>query len=208
MIKMKTLQKTKIMWKINLIFIILLFAMLIIKIHPFLSQNMPIDTDILVVEGWIPKSSLAQAMDEFKNGSYRYLITTGGPINKRTSTTSCNNYAKNAAKILIAYGLDKNLLIVVPASYVKMNRTYSYALALKNWIKTSRYNIKDINVYTCSVHARKSYIIYKKVLKPDVNVGVLSANPTDYNPQLWFFSIEGIKWIIRDSVGYLYALLL
>jgi hypothetical protein len=169
---------------------------------------MPIDTDILVVEGWIPESSLSQAVDEFYRGDYRYLITTGGLINDCTNSVNCKNYAKNAAKILIAYGLDKNLLIVVSARYVVNNRTYNYALALKNWIEISSYNIKAINVYTCGVHARKSYIIYKKVLKPDVNVGIISAKPTNYNSQLWFFSIEGIKWIIRDSVGYLYALLL
>src|SRR5437762_5655962 len=56
----------------------LYFAFL--NVHPFLAVTHRAKTNILVVEGWIPQYDIPAAAEEFKNGSYERLFTTGGPV--------------------------------------------------------------------------------------------------------------------------------
>jgi len=40
-----------------------------------------VDTDVLVVEGWIQKYAIRAAADELYRGRYKELYTTDGPEN-------------------------------------------------------------------------------------------------------------------------------
>jgi hypothetical protein len=46
----------------------------------YFSKTERVKSDILVVEGWISEDAIVQAYDEFINGNYRLIITTGGPM--------------------------------------------------------------------------------------------------------------------------------
>jgi len=51
-------------------------------LYRFLAENDKIKAEVLVVEGWLPEYALEQACKEFKNGSYKYILTTGGRVDK------------------------------------------------------------------------------------------------------------------------------
>src|SRR5207248_2304929 len=51
-----------------------------LNVYPFLATTQRVDTNVLVVEGWIPKYAIRSAVEEFKAGSYQRVFTTGGPV--------------------------------------------------------------------------------------------------------------------------------
>ena len=50
------------------------------QVDSWLSASSPVSADILVVEGWVFGQSLEAAKEEFLEGRYNLLITTGGPL--------------------------------------------------------------------------------------------------------------------------------
>jgi len=188
----------------------LITILTVVTLHPFLAVNKPVEGHILIVEGWLPEYVLKQSIDEFNRGKYRYLVTTGGPVSSASRASGCSSYAECAANTLKDLGVKESLLIPVPAPYVKRHRTFTAALAIKDWLKKSDLNpnVTAVNIFTIGAHARKSYVLFKTALKPGIRVGIISAKPNTYDPKYWFLSTEGFHWVFRDSIGYLYALLL
>jgi hypothetical protein len=74
-------------------FIAMIFWMAV-GLHPFLAMNVPVDAQILVVEGWLPNYALKAAAAEFNKGNYSVLVTTGGPIEGQCTGTRCVTYAE------------------------------------------------------------------------------------------------------------------
>ena len=52
-----------------------------LNIHPFLAVTNRVNTNVLVVEKWIQRYAIRAGAEEFKNGSYERIFTTGGPEN-------------------------------------------------------------------------------------------------------------------------------
>ena len=49
-----------------------------LNIHPFLAVTNRVNTNVLVVEKWIQRYAIRAGAEEFKNGSYERIFTTGG----------------------------------------------------------------------------------------------------------------------------------
>ena len=49
-----------------------------LNIHPFLAVTNRVNTNVLVVEGSIQRYAIRAGAEEFKNGSYERIFTTGG----------------------------------------------------------------------------------------------------------------------------------
>ena len=87
----------------RLFFISILFVALIIigyfslrpvfnHLKAYLSKSEQVDANILIVEGWLPWSAIETAYDEFRNNSYKYIITTGIKTNDEYYEESLNGY--------------------------------------------------------------------------------------------------------------------
>ena len=64
-------------WFGNLLKILVLFLIIILfvkTIHPFLSPTKEIETNILVVEGFIPDFAIEASMSIFNEGPYELMI--------------------------------------------------------------------------------------------------------------------------------------
>ncbi|MEG4816754.1 YdcF family protein [Microcoleus sp. K5-D4] len=192
-------------WVIASAGLIILMLLIITNIHPFLAANAPIKADILVVEGWLPDYAIESAIAEFKKGEYRQLITTGVPLSKGYYLAEYKNYAELTAATCIALGFDKNQLVAVPAANVLKHRTAASAIALRDWFSTSGLKVNSINLYSFGPHARRSWIVFKEVLNPEIKVGIIAAEPQDYNSQEWWKSSEGFRTVIGEIIAYIYA---
>jgi hypothetical protein len=170
-----------------------------------LAVNAPIKADILVVEGWLPDYAIKSAIAEFKKGEYRQLITTGLPLSKGYYLAEYKNYAELGAATCIALGFDKNKLVAVPAASVVKHRTAASAIAVRDWLAASGLKVDSINLYSFGPHARRSWIIFKAVLNPDIKVGIIAAEPEDYNPQEWWKSSAGFRNVTGEIIAYIYA---
>ncbi len=192
-------------WVIAIVGLIIAMTLIITNIHPFLAVNAPIKADILVVEGWLPDYAVESAIAEFKKGGYRQLITTGLPVGKGYYLAEYKNYAELTAATCIALGFDKDKVVAVPAPSVLKHRTAASAIALREWLAASSLKVDSINLYSFGTHARRSWMVFKEVMKPEIEVGIIAAVPQDYNPQEWWKSSEGFRTVTGEIIAYIYA---
>ncbi|AFY44110.1 ElyC/SanA/YdcF family protein [Nostoc sp. PCC 7107] len=176
------------------------------NLYPFLAVNSPIKSaDALVIDGWISDYALAQAAAEFHTGSYHQIFTIGSKIEQGFYLSEYNNFAEIAASTLSKLGVPEEKLIVVPAFNVVRDRTNASAVALLQHISDKNLPIKSINLFTTDAHARRSWLIFKKIFAPKIQVGIISAKPQDYDVQKWWNSSQGVRVVISEAIAYVYA---
>src|SRR2546423_6993428 len=60
---------------------LLLVGALVLKgVYPFLAITHRVNANILAVEGWIPEYAIRAAVKEFQSTHYQRVFTTGGPV--------------------------------------------------------------------------------------------------------------------------------
>jgi hypothetical protein len=181
-------------------------AFLLATVHGFLAESAPVAGEILVVEGWIwNRPALKEAYAEFRQGNYQCVVTVGGPASDSPHGGNQVSTAGLAAVRLKEFGLEEKFIIALSATEVEKHRTYTSAAAFKSWMLKHSPKTQRINVFTLGVHARKSKVIFRKVMGPQVQVGVIAGAEAAYVPSRWWLSSLGIKLVIRNAVGYLYA---
>lgn len=192
-------------WLVFLLFCITFLLVVFTHLYSFLAPTSPIKADVLVVEGWMGDYGMKNAIQEFERGGYRKIITTGTPLEQGHYLSQYKSTAELAAATLIALGFDNDKLVAIPADDVVRNRTAASAIALREWIAQSGLKIKSINLYSSDVHSRRSWLTFRQVLAPQIQVGVIAAPPSNYNPKQWWSSSAGVRTIISESIAYLYA---
>jgi uncharacterized SAM-binding protein YcdF (DUF218 family) len=178
---------------------------LLARIYSFLALNRPIKADVLVIEGWMKEYAIKDAIAEFRRGGYQKLIAIGPSLSEGYYLVQYKNFAERAAAMLIALGFDPDKVVAVPTPDVFKHRTYSSALALREWIAESDLKVESINLYTFDVHSRRSWLLFKHAFAPEIKVGVIPLEPLNYDPKRWWTSSTGVKSIIFETIAYIYV---
>lgn len=173
----------------------------------FLSPTSRVPADVLVVEGWAGRDSMAAAVREFQQGGYRLLVSTGGPTGDTWAVQNWN-YAELAAEELLRHGLPKDRLLVAPATEGESQRTYHAALAVRQALEARGQLPAAINLWTRGAHARRSWLVFAKVLRPQTRVGVIAWTPDDRPAVPWWESSRRSRDFLEETVGYLFERLL
>jgi uncharacterized SAM-binding protein YcdF (DUF218 family) len=196
-------------WLIVLAGVILAFSAFLLRVYPFLATTHRIDADILVVEGWIHEYAIRAAGDEFRSGAYRRVFTTGGPVvGTGHYINDFQTSAKVGADLLRKAGVPDESLQVVPSRTMDWDRTYSSAIALRDWIQQHEPSVRRINVVTEDTHARRTRLLFQKALGKNVQVGIIAVPNPDYPANRWWRYSEGLKDVVSESAAYLHARLL
>jgi len=162
------------------------------NIDSFLGVSEPVQAQILAVEEWIPPYAIETAASEFKDRGYDILVVLG-------------NDRRWVVPILKEAGVDERRIVKVAVQPVVKDRTFAYAVALRNWLIASGMSGKAVNVYTQGVHARRSLLLCRKALGPGFTVGVISCADPYYDPKQWWESSEGFKTVIDETIAYVYT---
>lgn len=162
------------------------------NIDSFLSVSEPVQAQILAVEEWIPPYAIESAASEFKEDGYDILVVLGQD-------------RRWVVPILKEVGVDEKRIVKVPVQPVVKDRTFAYAVALRNWLLASGMSAKTVNVFTLGVHARRSRLLFRKALGPDFTVGIISCADPYYDPKQWWESSEGFKTVIDETIAYIYT---
>ncbi len=75
---------------------------------------------------------------------------------------------------LIASGIDSSKVIAVTGSKTRINRTLTGALAFRDWLLESGQKVSDVNIISMGIHARRTWMTYKKVLGKSYNIGIIA----------------------------------
>ena len=192
-------------WLGILLAIALLFWLLLFRLERFLAYSAPVEAEILIVEGWIADDGLIGALEEFRSKPYKLLITAGSDFGRGEYLSELDNFANLSKATLVALGLEPEKIQPVRTPPAKRDRTLTSALAVEEWLQQNELRPQRVNIYTMDVHARRSWLLYRRVLEPEIQVGVISHPPLNYDPQAWWASSEGFRKILGESLAYLYA---
>jgi hypothetical protein len=193
-------------WGILLAITIVSLSFVLANIQPFLAVSKPVpNANVLVVEGWIDDEPIQGALAEFKKGNYQFLVTTGIPLARGYHLSEYKNFAELCAAIMISYGFDRSKLIAVPTPKTRTERTLASAIAFGKWLSQSKLPVKSINIYSENAHTRRSWLMYRRVLPPNVEVGSIAHPAISYNANKWWISSEGVRMVLSEAIAFVYA---
>ncbi len=196
-------------WLIVFAGVLLASYVFLFRIYPFLAVTHRVDTNVLVVEGWIHDYAIRGAVEEFRTNRYQRAFTTGGPV--EGSGGYINDYHTNAsvgADLLKRSGLSDDSVQMVPSRVMERDRTYGSAIALRNWFREHNMPVRGINLVTENVHARRSRLLFHEALGTDVTVGIIAVPNPDYDSRHWWRYSQGVKDVVSETVAFIYAKLL
>ena len=202
-------QRWRLSWRGWLIFVtagLLIVGLLLLNIQPFLAKTQRVNANTLIVEGWIHEYAIRSAANEFKAGSYQRILTTGGPVVGTDGyTNDFNTSASVGAELLKKIGVPDEFIQMAPSHVAGRDRTYSSAIALRDWFREHGMTVRSINVLTEDAHARRTQLLFQKAFGSDVAVGIISVPDPDYDAKHWWRYSEGVREVLGEGVAYLYA---
>ena len=155
----------------------------------------------LVIEGWMPEAELIQAIPVIRAGRYERVLTTGGPMEPSLDVGNWRTLAVHAAAVLRAKGVTEPPVIAVSSTSLRRDRTYQMAVAVREWAKGNGVDLDAIDLFSVGAHTRRSRMGYRLALGRAVEVGTFVAVPTEYDPQRWWSSSEGVKATMDEVFG-------
>jgi uncharacterized SAM-binding protein YcdF (DUF218 family) len=193
-------------WLLVVFVLLLGTAGFVYTIFPFLAITQRVDSNVLVVEGWVPPFAIEAAVREFRSGAYSIVYTTGGPVGGMGGyTNDYNTLASVAATRLRAAGLAPEVVRMVPSRVMEHDRTYGAAVALRDWLRRHGGVPAKINVLTANAHARRTQLLFRCALGSRVQVGVISIQDPDYDPKRWWRYSDGVREVVAETGAWIYA---
>ncbi len=193
-------------WLAGLGIFVVVGILWLFNVQPFLAHTERQDTKILVVEGWIHEYAIRAAVVEFQTGHYDKVYSTGGPVAGNGGyLNDFNTAASVGAELLVQRGLPKATVQMVPSHVSGRDRTYSSALALREYFQTNGVTVTNFNVLTEDAHARRTQLLFQKAFGHTATVGVIAVPNTEYDPKHWWRYSEGVREVLGESIAYLYA---
>jgi uncharacterized SAM-binding protein YcdF (DUF218 family) len=181
-------------------------ALLLLNVYPFLAVTDRVEADVMVVEGWVRPYAIRAAVKEFNAGGYRQIYTTGGPVTgKGGYINDFQTSASVGADLLRKEGISREVLQMVPCRVIGRDRTYSSAVALRDWFRKHDVQVRSFNIITEGAHTRRTRLLFKEALGKDVNVGVIAVPNPDFDARRWWYYSEGVEDVVEEALGYLYA---
>jgi uncharacterized SAM-binding protein YcdF (DUF218 family) len=159
---------------------------------------------VLVVEGWVQDYAFESAAQEFRNGKYTWVITTGGPLQKGSQLSLYKSMAELSAAILKQKGIPEDRIIPLPHPAVKINRTLASAKEVENWFQLNK-DMLSMNLISVGAHSRRSYRIFRKSLPNTIRLGIISIGDQNHDSDKWWTSSDGIRTIITETVAYIHC---
>lgn len=128
------------------------FVVFVLESYPFLAITSPVPSDNLVVEGWMHEYAMREAAAEYAtiDTFLRLVVRTigkGGYINDYYTSASVG------AELLQKAGIPREAIQMVPSHVNGRERTYSSAIALRDWFRDNT-PVHTINVVAEGAHAR------------------------------------------------------
>lgn len=192
-------------WGLLFLISVTFLATFALSIHRFLAVTQRVaNVDILVIEAWVPEVVLRAATREFFEGRYQYLIMSDVRPRETQNILPEQSRAKISLDMLASMGIPRDRMIECPASEANDHRSHSMAVSVRDALRQRGTAATGVNIIAPAAHARKTWLAYRRVLEPEVRVGIVSVATEDYDPANWWLTSQGAKWVITDSIGWLY----
>lgn len=186
---------------VTAIVMLALLSVYVVTIKDFLCLNRPVGAGILVIESWYePDPTLRDAVTAIRTNRYQKVLCVALRDDNQPSS------ATRAVRYLLEHGVDATLVHAIDAPPTVKHRTFATAIAARGWIEKELPGAKSVDVLTKSIHARKSYMLFRKAFQESVSVGVIAAQAEPFPRNYWWLSGRGIYLIVRNTAGCLAAI--
>jgi hypothetical protein len=145
------------------------------------------------------------ARTEFNTGGYRKILVSGCTVLDEWTDKPDLTYADWGASKLRRLGVPSDAVEPVPCLVQKRDRTYSSALAVKQWLDAHGIHPRQINLVTDGCHARRSRLLFQKAFGPELKVGIIAVADPQFDPDHWWRTSEGVREVVGESIAYFYA---
>ncbi len=192
-------------WLVLVLLAIFSCGVFIRGIHSFLAVNAPVDAEVLVVEAWVPNYALKVGMDRAAGRDCRFLLLAGGTVKGEVKTEAGDTYARMAEVRLKHLGGSTKRVRLVESGGPTRDRTYSSAVAVRDWLTANGVETSKMDVLTVGPHARRSRLLYQQAMGPVVKVGIISVPNREYDAGHWWRYSEGVKEVLSEGAAYFYS---
>ncbi|TRZ53351.1 YdcF family protein [bacterium] len=192
-------------WLLLVLSLAVLSVVTVRELYPFLAVTEPVESGLLVVEGWVSDVTMEATIAEFKQHRYEKVYVTGGPIEHTAWLSNYKTFAERGAATLLELGLSANEVQAIPSKRVRKDRTNAAAAAFSKWMKDSGAVFTTVHLITEGAHARRSRLLFQRALGSGVTVGVTSFPGSDYDPEHWWQSSAGVREVVGEMLAYGYA---
>lgn len=194
-------------WRVvlpSLVLVAVVSGYLVKHAYGWLAVSEPLQkAPYLIVEGWLPDYALEESAGEIRKDHVTLAFCTGVPIDRGTLVYSFGSYAEYARRTLVAMKVPAEKLSAVPADLTRIERTRMMARALKTELASM--DIPDarrrINLLTLGTHARRSRQVFQEELGSSWQVGVISLEDVEADPDRWYFQSASAKNVITETIA-------
>jgi hypothetical protein len=195
--------------RLTVAIVTLTFIVIVLRtIQPFLAITERTPASVLVVEGWIPASTMDQAAREFKTGGYQRLILLRPILADPDKYISGRFNGDYMANMLFAYGVPQERETTLYPLVAEKDRTFHSALDAKKWLLDHGMPVESLDVVTIGPHARRSRLMYEKAFGGGARIGIVALRDSSYDPTHWWRTSEGVREVVGETIAYIYARLL
>lgn len=191
----------------GLLFLILgvFLGVFFINAHRFLAVTHKVaDADILVVEDWMPDIVYKAAAAEFQQGTYRFLFISSIREYHARDGASRNTRRSSAANRMISLNIPEDQIVECFASPTENHRSAAMAHAVRDALRQRGISTKGVTVMAPATHARKTWLVHRRALGPEVPAGIVAVDPGVYDPSRWWMSSQAAKLVINNYAGLLH----
>jgi hypothetical protein len=194
-------------WALGLGFALILVFIFRATIYGFLAQNEPIQSDCVVVEGWLTPDCMSKAAQFIQTRKIHHILTTGSTADDEWDTFRGETFAELGKERLASLGVPKAEITAVPSHINQRDRTYNAALALKQWCGQTGNALISFNLLTEGPHARRSHMLFKRAFGPKIEIGIIPLKPANVETMPWWQTSSGFRAVMSESFAFLYAAL-
>jgi hypothetical protein len=148
------------------------------------------------------KAELEQAQAYFDAGDFKKAIIVGGPISDDFHGID-SNAAERAAGYLRKQGMSAEKMAVVTSPYSAQDRTFLNAVKIRDWFDGNAIALTRIDVFSSSVHTRRSRHLYRLAFGEKVDIGIVASRPQDFDPAHWWKTSGSGKYVAVEFAGWL-----
>lgn len=197
----------KLTWFSYLLIVLIFFSFFLLirnQLYNFLAPIKPIETKVMVIEGWMNDFALEEVYTLFQKEDYDLLITTGGSLDNGYLATHYITAAELAKATLIELGMDSTKILSIPRNFTLKNRTFLSALALKRWMDEHTRSVPDFNLVSLGAHSKRSWFLFQKAM-PETKIGVIAMQDQRFDSKKWWTTSIGSRTVITEAIGYFYV---
>jgi hypothetical protein len=119
---------------------------------------------------------------------------------ERSILNNFNSNAELSRYRLISMGIDSSQIKATPGKRVNINRTLTSALSFRDWLKTTKIEIKGINIISLGAHTRRTWMIYNRILHKKYEIGIISLPDYHFNHSRSYRILK----TVRETLGIIY----